>query len=363
MHIFFLGYPGNMGGANTECWHTARLWRSIGIDVTFIPTWGRDPHWEQRLAGIGCTTVHAGNADNLVSVPGFGGSIVVAMCNAQVMNARGLLKDLACRLVWVNCMTFLFDNEIAAFRRHGPAEAYVFQSEFQRAELEKVLPAFGYTPATGRMIRGAFSLDEIPFCPRPHRPRDDFHIGKLARPDLDKWSSNHWRILERVPYAGRRALAMGWTLPLTHKCGPPPAWAETFAPQQLAAGDFLGRCHAVLGLNGGARENWPRVGLEAMAAGVPLVCQNLWGWREMIVDGVTGFLTNDDEEMAFRLAQLAYDEPLRQRIARAARDHVQQLAEPARIGRQWRELFGSLECVGLPTLCKAAGSWQRFSDQ
>ena len=354
MHIFFLGYPGNMGGANTECWHTAKLWRSAGIDVTFIPTWGRDPHWEERLAAIGCPTVHAGNADNLVSVPGFAGSIVVAMCNSHVMNARGVLRDLDCRLVWANCMTFLFDNEIAAFRRHGPAEAYVFQSEFQRAELEKVLPAFGYTPEHGRVIRGALSFDELLFCPRPHPPTEDFYIGKLARPDLDKWSSNHWRILERVPYAGRRAMAMGWTLSLTRKCGPPPAWAETFTPQQLTIADFLGRCHAIVGLNGGARENWPRVGLEAMAAGVPLVCQNLWGWREMIVDGETGFLTNSDDEMVFRLAQLAYDEPLRQRMARAARAHVEQLADPARLGMQWRELFESLECAGLPALSKTA---------
>jgi hypothetical protein len=228
-------------------------------------------------------------------------------------------------------------------RRHSPAEAYVFQSEFQRAELEKVLPPFGYAPAQGRVIRGALSFDEIPFCPRPHGPREEFYVGKLARPDQDKWSSNHWRILERVPYAGRRALAMGWTLPLARKCGSPPAWAETFAPQQLAAGDFLGRCHALLGLNGGARENWPRAGLEAMAAGVPLVCQNLWGWREMIVNGETGFLTDDDEEMAFRLAQLAYDDDLRQRIIRRAREHVKELADPERIGRQWRELFETLE--------------------
>jgi hypothetical protein len=349
MHIFFLGYPGNLGGANTECWHTAKLWRSAGIDVTFVPTWGGDEYWEERLAAIGCATVHAaghpgapGSAGNLAGVPGFAGSIVAAMCNSHAMNARGVLKDLGCRLVWVNCMTFLFDNEIAAFRRHGPAEAYVFQSEFQRAELEKVLPAFGYTPARGRVIRGALSFDEIPFRPRAHRPREEFFVGKLARPDQDKWSSNHWRILDRVPYAGRRALAMAWTMPLARKCGPPPAWAETFAPQQLAAGDFLGRCHALLGLNGGARENWPRVGLEAMAAGVPLVCQNLWGWPEMVIDGETGFLVDSDEEMAFCLAQLAYDEDLRQRMIAAAREHVEELAEPERIGRQWRELFESM---------------------
>jgi glycosyltransferase involved in cell wall biosynthesis len=171
-------------------------------------------------------------------------------------------------------------------------------------------------------------------------------IGRLARPDLDKWSSNHWGILNRVPYLQRRALAMGWTAALVHKCGPPPAWAETLPPQHIAAVDFLGRCHAMLGLNGGARENWPRIGLESMAAGVPLVAQNNWGWREMIIDGETGFLTNNDEEMEFRLAQLAYDNELRRYLVAEARDHVEELADPERIGRQWRELFGKVEGIG-----------------
>ena len=277
-----------------------------------------------KLAAIGCRTVHAGKAEALAGLPGFAGSIVVAMCNSHVMNCRGLLKDLGCRLVWVNCMTFLFDNEITAFRQHGPAEAFVFQSEFQRAELEKVLPAFGYDPGKAARSAGPLLLTNSPSPRARTPPATDFVIGRLARPDLDKWSSNHWHVLNRVPYAQRRAIAMGWTMQLTRKCGQPPAWAETLAPQEIACQDFLGRCHAMLGLNGGARENWPRIGLEAMAAGVPLVCQNQWGWKEMITDGQTGFLTGSDEEMAFRLAQLAYDEDLRQRssITPGARSRI-----------------------------------------
>ena len=104
--------------------------------------------------------------------------------------------------------------------------------------------------------------------------------------------------------------------------------------------DFLARCHALLGLNGGARENWPRIGLEAMAAGVPIVAQNAWGWREMIIDGETGFLAADDEEMAYRLAQLAYDEDLRRYMIAESYDYLRELADPERIGRQWREVLG-----------------------
>jgi hypothetical protein len=342
MHIFFLGYPGAMGGANTECWHTAKVWRLSGIDVTFVPTWGRDQAWEDKLAAIGCKTLQAGGPSNLAGVPGLAGSVVVGMCNSHVMACRGLLADLGCKLVWVNCMTFMFDHELSAFRQHGPAAAYVFQSEFQKEELEKVLPAFGYLHCLGHVIRGAFDFDALPFGPRPHAPGEAFVIGRLARPDLDKWSSNHWHILGRVPYAQRRGLAMGWTTALDRKCGPRPPWAETLAPQQITVPDFLGRCHAMVGLNGGARENWPRIGLESMAAGVPVVAQGLWGWREMVLDGQTGFLTGSDDEMAFRLAQLAYDEDLRQTMILRARSHVQELACPQRIGAQWKELFAGL---------------------
>jgi hypothetical protein len=239
-------------------------------------------------------------------------------------------------------MTFEFPDALAMVGRHGLPDAFHFQSEFQKSELEQILMPLGYNHGMGHLIHGAFAFDQLPFRPLAHKPGEDFWIGRLARPDLDKWSSNHWHILGRVPYVKRRGLAMGWNVGLDRKCGQCPPWAETLAPQQIPVAYFLGRCHAMVGLNGGARANWPRIGLESMAAGVPLVCQNQWGWREMIEDGQTGFLTNTDEEMAYRLAQLAYDEGLRQAIIQWARAQVHDLACPERIGKQWTRLFASL---------------------
>src|SRR5208282_1974793 len=180
MKIFFLGYPGQMGGANTECWHTAKVWRQQGIEVTFIPTWGCDQAMEVKMAAIGCRTIHVGAPDKLADVPGFAGSIAVGMCNNNVMRIRKLLADLKVKLVWLNCMTFLFPEEVAAFKV-APAEAYVFQSEFQKEELEKVLPAFGYLHCLGHVIRGAFDFDELPFAPAPHAKNQDFWVGRIAR--------------------------------------------------------------------------------------------------------------------------------------------------------------------------------------
>ena len=127
------------------------------------------------------------------------------------------------------------------------------------------------------------------------------------------------------------------------KLGEPPLWADCLTPMALPARDFFRQLHCTLPVNGGARENWPRVGLEAMAAGVPIVAQNNWGWREMIEHGVTGFLGSCDEELAHYSATLAYDEDLRMNMVHAARERlVGELANPDVLWAGWKQLFESI---------------------
>jgi len=52
----------------------------------------------------------------------------------------------------------IHDHEKRFFATHGPAEAMVYQSEFQRSELEPQLASLGYDPATGHLIHGAFDV-------------------------------------------------------------------------------------------------------------------------------------------------------------------------------------------------------------
>jgi hypothetical protein len=110
MKVFLIGYPGEMGGANTEAWHTVKLWRRAGFDVHLIPTWGGDPVWCKRLNELGCTTHNIEPAD-IESVPGLPGATVVGMCNHQFTDHAHRFRALGCTLVWINCMTFLFDHE------------------------------------------------------------------------------------------------------------------------------------------------------------------------------------------------------------------------------------------------------------
>jgi glycosyltransferase involved in cell wall biosynthesis len=168
-------------------------------------------------------------------------------------------------------------------------------------------------------------------------------VGRVSRPDQDKWSSNTWSIYNRIQYEPKRALMLGMNESTHNKCGPAPAWAECLRPQAISVPEYFGRIHCLLPVNGGARENWPRAGLEAMAAGVPIVAQDAWGWREMIEHGVTGFLGATDAELAHWAAVLAHDEERRLQIAHAAYKRlVEDLANPLRIAEAWGELFGSL---------------------
>jgi hypothetical protein len=354
MRVFLIGYPGEMGGANTEAWHTVKLWRRYGVEVRLIPTWWANDRWRARLDALGCTT-HQVRPEELERVPGLAGSPVVSFCNAEFMAHAHRFRALGCPIVWVNCMTFLFEHERRFFAKHGPADAMVYQSEFQRVEIEPKLAEFGYDPATGHLIRGAFDLTEWEFRPRPHAKGEPFFVGRVARPDADKWSSNTWPIYERIQVRNKRAFMLGMDDRTHAKLGKPPAWADCLKPMAITPQQFFATLHCLLPVNGGARENWPRAGLEAMAAGVPVVAQSEWGWREMIDHAVTGFLGSCDEELAHYAATLAYDEELRLRIAHAARERlVNEFANPDVIWAGWRRLFAGIGRRAEPALAEVA---------
>lgn len=342
MKLFLMGYPGDLGGACTEAWHTVKLWRQFGVDVHLIPTWRCDERWQDRVDQLGCAT-HVATPERLDEVAGLAGSIVVSFCNAAFLETAPRLRELGCRLVWANCMTWLFEAERKFYRESGTFDAYMFQSEFQRGLLEAELAEFGYAPDRGYLIRGAFDLDDWPFRPRAHGPGDVFVVGRAARPDKDKWSSNTWPIYERIQFRNKRALMLGMNDRTHEKLGTPPDWADCLKPMAIDALQFFANLHCLLPVNGGARENWPRAGLEAMAAGVPIVAQNEWGWQEMIEHGETGFLGNCDEELSHFAATLAYDEDLRLSLVRNARRRLEEeLAEPNRIWDGWKRLFDGL---------------------
>jgi glycosyltransferase involved in cell wall biosynthesis len=89
-------------------------------------------------------------------------------------------------------------------------------------------------------------------------------------------------------------------------------------------------------------EGMPIALIEAQAAGLPAVASRIVGNRDVIVHGVTGFLANDDEELAHYTRLLINDAGLRRRMGEAAKAHALSQFSDRRLFRSYVGLYRHL---------------------
>ena len=186
MRIFVVGYPGDVGGASTELWHTLKLWRKSGVEVDLLTTCQPSPRWRALVDEIGCTT-HVLQREDLNSVEKLAGSIVVSFCNSEFLTNVDQLRAMSCRLVWANCMTWLFDEEKKLYAESGVFDAYMFQSEFQRDLLERGADLLAGNCAAQRQSDAGSAARRHPSLLRRRAPEDldrnrarDGHLRSLS---------------------------------------------------------------------------------------------------------------------------------------------------------------------------------------
>jgi glycosyltransferase involved in cell wall biosynthesis len=77
--------------------------------------------------------------------------------------------------------------------------------------------------------------------------------------------------------------------------------------------------------------------LEAQAAGLPVIVSDVGGPRELVTDGVNGFITKAHDVAAFTVAicRLIEDEPLRKKMSVAARRSVEDRSWPRAFHKFW----------------------------
>jgi hypothetical protein len=343
MQLFVVGYPSGYGGADTELWHVLKLWRAHQIDVTLIPTWSPPLGWREPCDAIGAKSIVLAGPHELTGVTDLRGSPVISFCNGDFLKHAATFRQLGCSLVWAGCMNWLFDAELAHYAEHGPFDAYVFQSHFQWDALFPRLAEFGVRQEQCHLIRGPLDTTEFPFRPRRHDADAPFVVGRLSRVDLHKWHPDTWSIIASIPFDPVQARVMAWEERLRDLVGPPPDWVEAVAACDQSPQDFLASLHCLFQLSGLATENWSRVGLEAMATGVPIVTDRRGGWLEMIEHGRTGFLAASPQDAADYAGQMAKDEPLRNEIIHRARERLTtSICNPVQIIEAWQELFARL---------------------
>ena len=349
MKVFLFGVPNTIGGATVESGDSVLLWKRMGVDVTVIhllscsckeKTSGTSWEWMERLEEAGIE-IHSVAAGNLASISGLAGSIVVDFCNHHAAHCWAELRGMGCKLIHSPCMTFPAMHEYEAFCKTPPTAIH-FQSRFQMGQLWPTYEAKGCR--INRRIPGAF--EPLPFRPMRPRGNDVFSVGRLARPCRTKWPTDLWYMLgmARKELSPRgidlRGICMGWNKEVEFHCGVAPEWAATIPPDCMAACDFLSVCHVLICANWGAmEENWPRVGLEAMAAGVPILADCRGGWCEMIEHGVSGLLCHGPSEFVDGIVELARNEDRRQALIKGGRARLTEIADQERIGLAWLDFF------------------------
>lgn len=342
--IWVAGMPSRGGGADTELDHQIDLWRAHDVAVHIVPlndggAWIPSPNSDAMRSCLarGCR-IHRYTPDI------FAGRIVVSYCNGGFLKA---LPDIVAAgrpdaVVWANCMTWVFDAERRAHAR-GWIDLHCYQSTYQRDRIVPELSAVA--PVNELPYRAFYSVHNAQQAIRFQldRPTGYFGIGRISRNDPAKFAPDTWTIYDRVVSPRpKKAFILGYDDRIEARLGRPPAGldAVTYPVGSYPVEQLLSEIHVMIHKTGGSRENWPRTLLEAYNAGVVPIFENDYGVRDMIIDGVTGFLCNSSEEMSDRASLLAHDEPLRRRMAEAGYRHLTEvLAAPEVCWDGWRPLL------------------------
>lgn len=352
--IWFSGYVHSQGGAGPEMAHLIDLFLQKGVEVHMcVFPWVTDVLDANNPRRRWCDErgVHTH-----VYEPGiFKDKVLVCFCQNDFMDKLPEIAETGRpRLtIWFNCMTWNHGKE-AQYHRDGLIDVFGFQSQYQRQVL---LP---FLLATGKPVREMegylpyFSLrgDNLHTPQFQQRvPGEEFVIGRLSRDDAAKWPGDWWEMCFRIsaPQA-KKVFAIGYGPEARKKCGDPETqefaarlnrqWWGYCSNSAQVMNDFWPQINLLLHTWDGFKENYPRALLEAMAAGVPIICDRAGGNPEIVQDGVTGFLVESADEAIYRASQLAWDEALRRRMTLDALHWLQEnAANPERAWEAWKPIF------------------------
>ena len=169
--------------------------------------------------------------------------------------------------------------------------------------------------------------------PAARREQDGFVVGRLSRDVPEKHHPGDIALY-------RQALERGWSLRMMGAtCLAGPMGAALY--QRIASlpcgavppEDFLAGLDCFYyRVSDGWEEAFGRVILEAMASGLPVVCDGKVGAAKLITNGEDGFVIDSSEAAWAALARLSDDAALRARVGAAARRRAEAVYSEAYAG-------------------------------
>ena len=133
--ICVIGFPSRLGGADTELDHQIHAWQALGLKVHLVHTGEIDHNLrEMRMEERGCV-VHTPR--NWAACKGMH---VISYCNGDFLQHLEEIKRHAKTVTFVNCMTWLFDQEKEMHRR-GLIDCFLYQTDHARQKVQDELLA------------------------------------------------------------------------------------------------------------------------------------------------------------------------------------------------------------------------------
>ena len=240
----------------------------------------------------------------------------------------------ACRLTGIPLVDASIQDGAVPVRRGRAMRMMTSRADVVIANSQAGLDAFGIDPERGRVVRNGFDPDRWALCGHGQHPAaGPMVVVMTARMDPHKdyrCLLDAARILGAEDSEGWRFLAVGSGR--NHD----ELLSEYHDLLDSGVVTFPGATNEVLSLVRGANvgvlltdtafhaEGIPNSVMEYMACGLPVICTDSGGNRELVIEGETGFLVpSGDVEAVVRQLRLLRDEPeMASRMGRAGRERI-----------------------------------------
>jgi hypothetical protein len=232
-------------------------------------------------------------------------------------------------------MTWNFEMEIE-MQKLGLIDFHLYQTTHGFTRVSQKLKSIGtYRPI---MFVPWFDRAAFPFIEK--RTTESFRFGRISRADSDKFNARQLWIYETMTAPVlKEGLILGWNENIRNKFGRmPDPYIRVVGANGVSQQEFYAFCDAVI-MSTDTYENLPRVGFEAMSSGCLLVVDNRGGWKELVVDGSTGWLCADDREFVYKASRCAFESVERKRMQHAASQRLDDLWGFETASQSWENVF------------------------
>ena len=312
--LYIFGTPGRIGGAATKIRHLLYLLHNE-FDITVVLN---SAHWLHDSAVTSFL--------KRLNIPYYErrhlelarGAIALVICEIDFFLSGWAkrLKEAGVRVVWSNEMMWEFKGEAEAVKA-GLVDKVHFVSAFQAAKFAEL-----YRGVPSAIPGNYVAPEDFEF---KERRNNTFTIGRLSRPDPDKYPEDFPVFYEELGLPDVKYRVMAWDDKLKqkyswHRFGP--EW-EVLGPEKQDTEKFLHTLDLfVYPLGHKFKESWGRSTVEAMLTGcVPLVPAG-HQFHNLIVHGESGFICNTFDEYKHVARELYSNHALRMKLGRQCAEHA-----------------------------------------